>query len=491
LFYANTQISLQNEPHDLTLLSKFSSHSRKNSSEFWNQCNLASVSSSPDGPSLASSSSVGSAIASEANPVAQESQASLNNELCLPTHLSPRSHKKRRSALPIQESYTRSVVRVNSKRIRSNSSPQDHSVSTCSMAVGGRFKSDSDDDSSFAVESQDRALRRFWVQPAENEPPITLQNHTVLVASPTTISEVDGREMPHLSPKELLRDGFDVVSAVSGEEDLMLARFYESLKKHGLEMVEQEGDGNCLFRAVSLQVYGSSENHSEVRERCLDYMAHNEEHYSGFIAASSDDEVILRPGIGSMTPFQSYIARKRINGVHGNHTEIQALSELFNRPVEVYTPGSCVGDCVELQPINIFHKEYKASDPPIRLSYHDGNHYNAIIDPFVPTAGLGLGLPGLKPGLADQMQLTKAKIESDHLADEMELARVLKESREEIFGKNDDDFHRVLNDSSRDFVCISFVCTSPLNFVSYPLNLLDFTTDVRAKGLSVVRFGRN
>lgn len=325
------------------------------------------------------------------------------------------------------------------------------------MAVGGRFKSDSHDESSFVVEPQDRPPRRFWVQPAENEPPMTLQNHAVLVAPSANISEMDGREMPDSSPEEVLREGYEVASSVSGEEDIMLARFCESLKKQGLEMVEQEGDGNCLFRAVSLQVYGSSENHSEVRERCMDYMAHNEEHYSGFIAASSDDEVILRPGNGSMTPFQAYIARKRINGVHGNHTEIQALSELFNRPVEVYTSGSCIGDRMQLQPINIFHKEYKASDPPIRLSYHDGNHYNAIIDPFVPTAGLGLGLPGLKPGLADQMQLTKAKIESDQLADEMELARVLKESREELVGKNDDDFQRVLKDSSRDFVSINFV----------------------------------
>lgn len=88
-------------------------------------------------------------------------------------------------------------------------------------------------------------------------------------------------------------------------------------------------------------------------------------------------------------------------------------------------------------PINIFQLDYKTGDTPIRLSYHDGNHYNAIVDPFLPTAGLGLGLPGLEPGLADKMQLKKAVDESTNqfytqkIADnahDLELKRALEES---------------------------------------------------------------
>ena len=48
--------------------------------------------------------------------------------------------------------------------------------------------------------------------------------------------------------------------------------FKVALKKKGLEMVEQDGDGNCLFRAVSLQVYGDPDVHMDVRKRCLDFM---------------------------------------------------------------------------------------------------------------------------------------------------------------------------------------------------------------------------
>ena len=142
-----------------------------------------------------------------------------------------------------------------------------------------------------------------------------------------------------------------------------------------------------------------------------------------------------------------YVARTRQDGVHGNNPEIQASSELFNRPIEVFTPENGPS------PLNIFHAEYKTGDVPIRLSYHDGNHYNAVIDPLVPTAGLGLGLPGLKPGYADKMQMAKAVAESMDVAadqDETELQHVLKASQLE-YSKNsmdgDDELQRAIKES--------------------------------------------
>ena len=42
---------------------------------------------------------------------------------------------------------------------------------------------------------------------------------------------------------------------------------------------------------------------------------------------------------------------------------------------------------------------YKTDNEPIRLSYHCGVHYNSIVDPWRPTAGHGLGLPDLEPGV--------------------------------------------------------------------------------------------
>ena len=48
--------------------------------------------------------------------------------------------------------------------------------------------------------------------------------------------------------------------------------FLVALKKRGLEIREQEGDGNCLFRAISLQVYGDPSMHGQIRKQCMDFM---------------------------------------------------------------------------------------------------------------------------------------------------------------------------------------------------------------------------
>ena len=37
--------------------------------------------------------------------------------------------------------------------------------------------------------------------------------------------------------------------------------------------------------------------------------------------------------------FTTYLNRKRMENCHGNHIEMQALSELYNRPIEVYQSG--------------------------------------------------------------------------------------------------------------------------------------------------------
>ena len=43
--------------------------------------------------------------------------------------------------------------------------------------------------------------------------------------------------------------------------------------------------------------------------------------------------------------FDAYINRKRNDGCHGNHLEMQAMAELYNRTIEVYqynTGSVCV-----------------------------------------------------------------------------------------------------------------------------------------------------
>lgn len=86
--------------------------------------------------------------------------------------------------------------------------------------------------------------------------------------------------------------------------------------------------------------------------------------------------------------FNQYIKRKKRMGVHGNHLELQAVSEIYSSPIEIYAVNdSKNGLCVVsnlADPLNIFQGSYEANAVPIRLSYHYGLHYNSVRDLSTP-----------------------------------------------------------------------------------------------------------
>ncbi|KAM3303161.1 OVARIAN TUMOR DOMAIN-containing deubiquitinating enzyme 6 [Capsicum chacoense] len=167
----------------------------------------------------------------------------------------------------------------------------------------------------------------------------------------------------------------------------------------GLEVKKMLEDGNCLFRAVADQVYGDSEAYDSVRQMCIDYMERERDHFSQFITEG----------------FTSYCKRKRRDKVYGNNVEIQALSEMYNRPIHIYSYST--------EPINTFHGSYNTDSPPVRLSYHHGNHYNSLVDPRRQTIGAGLGFSSLQGRNVDKDQVKAAiKAQQDQQIDNALLA---------------------------------------------------------------------
>ncbi|XP_020964361.1 OTU domain-containing protein 5 isoform X1 [Arachis ipaensis] len=158
----------------------------------------------------------------------------------------------------------------------------------------------------------------------------------------------------------------------------------------GYEVKRMLEDGNCLFRAIADQVYGDSELYDDVRQLCINYMEKERDHYSQFITEG----------------FTSYCKRKRRDKVYGNNVEIQAICEMYNRPIHIYSYSTAV----DAEPINIFQRSYNTDTPPIRLSYHHGHHYNSLVDPRRPTVGIGLGFSSLRGTNVDKDQVKAAII---------------------------------------------------------------------------------
>jgi hypothetical protein len=99
-------------------------------------------------------------------------------------------------------------------------------------------------------------------------------------------------------------------------------RYVAALQCRQLFIKTIEGDGNCMFRSISHQLYGEERFHGIVRQACMDYMESESQYFSHFV-------------VGGGAHFKEYVRFKRMDGVWGDDPEIQAICELYDRPMEV------------------------------------------------------------------------------------------------------------------------------------------------------------
>lgn len=141
------------------------------------------------------------------------------------------------------------------------------------------------------------------------------------------------------------------------EQNPRFAHYRDALAaSEALQIHAVEGDGNCMFRAVSHQVYGDDAHHALVRARCMDYMESEKEYFEPYV-------------VGDMAAFERYLAHKRRPGIWGDDPELQALCELYDRPAEVFAYDPASG----YRKLRTFHENsalLARNRPPIRYGYH-------------------------------------------------------------------------------------------------------------------------
>ena len=166
-------------------------------------------------------------------------------------------------------------------------------------------------------------------------------------------------------------------------------------------VTEMVNDGNSLFRAASMSLYGSDEHHQLVRQACCKWMVPSSppllvcccrccahlwprilfqqfyEHYDSVRDVAQGRKL----GFASMVmgDFRSYLTRMRKEGSEGGELELIALSELYFRPFHVYST-QC--RAVPTKYIPSF-KDAKSPKPkpsenvPLLLSFHLSGHFNS------------------------------------------------------------------------------------------------------------------
>lgn len=138
----------------------------------------------------------------------------------------------------------------------------------------------------------------------------------------------------------------------------------EQVEQHyaalGWAVVSIAKDGNCLFRAISDQLYTNELFYQDIRQRLVDFIQREEKLFQPFI----EDEQV-----------SDYCARMRENGQWGGHLELYAAARLFNIHIVVHT-----GPVRRLRVTNAHEERKKPPPAPYRvlqLLFKD-EHYSSL-----------------------------------------------------------------------------------------------------------------
>ncbi|PYH91762.1 hypothetical protein BO71DRAFT_384876 [Aspergillus ellipticus CBS 707.79] len=175
------------------------------------------------------------------------------------------------------------------------------------------------------------------------------------------------------------------------------------LKELGLYALPTEGDGNCLYYALSDQEYGEFNHADDIRLRLADHIAANKEYFMNFVSASGGERraprraaaaaaAAMYTSSSSASPappsdqdkersFDSKVAESRKKGVWGGAEEIQAFCQSFKKDVKVYTMYG-------IQSFRDVHAPDNEAREAVHIAYHEFHHYSSVRNVKGPHKGL-------------------------------------------------------------------------------------------------------
>lgn len=117
------------------------------------------------------------------------------------------------------------------------------------------------------------------------------------------------------------------LESIAAESDAVRAE----VVRLGLSIRKVAPDGNCLFRALSDQLWGDQTRHVEVRKRICDHLEQHPEDVGDFVAGFLDPR-------GNETyedSYARYVDNMRQQGTYGSHVELLAACKVFRRSIRL------------------------------------------------------------------------------------------------------------------------------------------------------------
>ncbi|KAK0112743.1 hypothetical protein ONS95_014478 [Cadophora gregata] len=178
---------------------------------------------------------------------------------------------------------------------------------------------------------------------------------------------------------------------------------FPELAEWGLKARNVEGDGNCLFRALSDQLYGHQDMHKRIRAKVIRYMEENREDYKPFHNVDAErgarrNELRSTRKKGSTTmpspaeleeSWLNYLEDLRQLGTWASQLEVRAFAKTYDMDVKIHLDGTTHGH----------HDCFQADDDPkakprrrLHLAFKN-QHYQSVRNIQGPHTGPAKTLP--------------------------------------------------------------------------------------------------
>jgi hypothetical protein len=138
------------------------------------------------------------------------------------------------------------------------------------------------------------------------------------------------------------------------------------LASRKLQAVDVIGDGNCLFRALSVGLYGDESHHLQLRQ---DTATHLSLHYTSlFTMAGVSTADFDLDSVGSC------VKRIQQANTEAGEKSIVAAADFLRRPIHIYKYVKPPGNSPTVYPPS----SGPAVHSPIALAFYEPGHYRAV-----------------------------------------------------------------------------------------------------------------
>lgn len=135
------------------------------------------------------------------------------------------------------------------------------------------------------------------------------------------------------------------------------ARLSKVLDLYKVKLRPVMADGNCQFRALSVQICGDESHHAAIRQRIIQQLLEKRHRYEG----------------SHLGTFEDYVKRMACDGEWGDNLTLQAASDLLNCDIQILTDNMGL---LELHPED---QQGTKKEQSLCLAFLTEVHYDAVI----------------------------------------------------------------------------------------------------------------